>query len=104
MARIGPLRQVVASAPAAGNAGRWTLGIDVVERADAARATAGPDTIVLGYVDAQGWVPLAHLDGRYLSTEVAGGFTGRLVGIFVTAGVVRVTQFSYRGSSRGEPV
>lgn len=104
VARIGPLRQVVASAPAAGNAGRWTLGIDVVERADAARATAGPDTVVLGYVDAQGWVPLAHLDGRYLSTEVAGGFTGRLVGIFVTAGVVRVTQFSYRGSSRGEPV
>jgi len=101
VARIGPLRQVVASSPAVGKAGRWTLGIEVVERADAARATAGPDTVVLGYVDAQGWVPLAHLDGRYLSTEVAGGFTGRFVGIFATAGVVRVAQFSYRGSSDG---
>jgi beta-xylosidase len=101
VARIGPLRQVVASAPAAAAAGRWTLGIDVVERADGG-PTAGPDTVVLGYCGAQGWVPLAHLDGRYLSTEVAGGFTGRFVGIFATAGFVRIARFSYTGSSGDE--
>jgi xylan 1,4-beta-xylosidase len=33
---------------------------------------------------------LAALDGRYLSTEVAGGFTGRVVGAYATAGTVAV--------------
>ncbi len=31
-------------------------------------------------------VTLAELDGRYLSTEVAAGFTGRVIGMYVTAG------------------
>jgi cobalamin biosynthesis protein CbiG len=29
---------------------------------------------------------LAELDGRYFSTEVAGGFTGRVIGIGAAAG------------------
>jgi hypothetical protein len=42
-------------------------------------------------------VELARLDGRYVSTEVAGGFTGRLVGIYAASGVVRVDRFEYTG-------
>jgi xylan 1,4-beta-xylosidase len=32
---------------------------------------------------------LAELDGRYLSTEVAGGFTGRVIGMYAAEGTVR---------------
>lgn len=39
---------------------------------------------------------LARFDGRHLSTEVAGGFTGRLVGVRAIGGVTRVEDFSYR--------
>ncbi|MGD0558891.1 MAG: hypothetical protein ABSA93_28435, partial [Streptosporangiaceae bacterium] len=38
---------------------------------------------------------LAELDGRYLSTEVAGGFTGRVIGMYATIGTVRFDWFDY---------
>ena len=38
---------------------------------------------------------LGAVDGRYLSTEVAGGFTGRMVGLEALEGQVRVTEFQY---------
>lgn len=38
---------------------------------------------------------LAELDGRYLSTEVAGGFTGRVVGMYAAAGTMRFDWFDY---------
>ncbi|GAA0928213.1 hypothetical protein [Virgisporangium aurantiacum] len=41
---------------------------------------------------------LATLDGRYLSTEVAGGFTGRVIGVYATAGTVHVDWFDYEGA------
>ncbi len=34
-------------------------------------------------------------DGRYLSTEVAGGFTGRLIGVEAVSGSIRVSSISY---------
>ena len=56
--------------------------------------TTGPDTIafLLGGQDAR---PLAELDGRYLSTEVAGGFTGRVIGMYATEGTVAFDWFEY---------
>ncbi|MFC8845949.1 MULTISPECIES: glycoside hydrolase family 43 protein [unclassified Micromonospora] len=39
---------------------------------------------------------LAELDGRYLSTEVAAGFTGRVIGIYVTEGSAQFDWFDYR--------
>ncbi|MEV4019721.1 hypothetical protein AB0J35_55480 [Nonomuraea angiospora] len=39
---------------------------------------------------------LGAFDGRYLSTEVAGGFTGRTFGVEPIAGEVVVCQVSYR--------
>jgi hypothetical protein len=58
----------------------------------------GPDTLETGVLSAQGETLLASLDGRYLSTEVAGGFTGRVVGIEALSDTAHVARFSYRGS------
>ena len=55
----------------------------------------GPDTVVLS-VDAGEPVVLAELDGRYLSSEVAGGFTGRVIGLYVTRGSVGFDWYDYR--------
>lgn len=43
-------------------------------------------------------VTLATLDGRYLSSEVAASFTGRVIGLYATAGTVAFEWFDYRGS------
>jgi hypothetical protein len=55
------------------------------------RGHAGPDDISLGFVDGSGYRELGRLDGRYLSTEVASGFTGRMLGL----GPGRVLSASY---------
>ncbi|TIC85476.1 glycoside hydrolase family 43 protein [Nocardioides sp. GY 10127] len=41
---------------------------------------------------------LLSLDGRFLSSEVAESFTGRVVGLFATAGEVTVRSLSFTGS------
>ena len=56
----------------------------------------GPDELVGGISNGEEFLALARLDGRYLSTEVAGGFTGRMIGVNVPRGSSIVTSFSYR--------
>ncbi|MEU4689605.1 family 43 glycosylhydrolase [Actinoplanes sp. NPDC023714] len=80
VARIGDLEQTVGTVPA--SPGTVTLRI---EAAEAPHEYAGPDEIVLSADGAE----LTRLDGRYLSTEVTGGFTGRVLC------VERVLLFSY---------
>jgi hypothetical protein len=58
----------------------------------------GPDEIVAGVVEPEGFRELGRLDGRYLSTETAGGFTGRMVGLTCARGDLAVTSFTYRGT------
>lgn len=66
---------------------------------DAAPGNGGMDALALGGDDGQ----LASFDGRILSTEVAGGFTGTMVGVFATSqggdstATVDVGWFSYAG-------
>lgn len=55
-----------------------------------------PDLLSLWVVRADGPELLAELDGRHVSTEVAGGFTGRTVGVQALSGTVRCTDFAYR--------
>jgi beta-xylosidase len=94
VARIGPLRSVVASHPAPG--GPVVLRIEVTATQEVRDPRQGPDTVSLGVEDAQGrFVRLAGLDGRYLSTEVAGGFTGRVIGLYAAAGTVHFDWFDY---------
>jgi beta-xylosidase len=93
IARIGPLRTVVASAPI--SAGPVVLGIDVLATADVHDPRTGPDTVALGVQAGDGeFTALAELEGRYLSTEVAGGFTGRVIGMYAASGTVRFDYFS----------
>ncbi|MFM9552404.1 MULTISPECIES: glycoside hydrolase family 43 protein [Streptomyces] len=92
-ARIGPLNTVVASRPVPPG--------PVVLRAETAPtpmtdARTGPDHVSLGFEEPDGtYVELASLDGRYLSTEVAGGFTGRVFGMFATAASAHFDWFDY---------
>jgi xylan 1,4-beta-xylosidase len=58
----------------------------------------GPDRIAVGVVSDGGFSELGAVDGRYLSTEVAGGMTGRMVGITCREGAVVVRSFQYVGA------
>ncbi|MGV9384960.1 family 43 glycosylhydrolase [Nonomuraea sp. NPDC003707] len=58
----------------------------------------GPDLIVARVFDGREWRDLGRIDGRYLSTEVAGGFTGRFVGLLAENQDAVVHEFVYRGS------
>jgi xylan 1,4-beta-xylosidase len=93
LARIGPLRQTLGTL--AVPPGPVVLRIEVHATEPGAPA-GGPDTVRLGVEDPGGrFAALAELDGRYLSTEVAGGFTGRVIGMYATAGTVRFDWFDY---------
>ena len=90
-ARIGPLRSVVASAR--------RFAPVVVLTVNAVDDPWAPDTVVLGYEDGDGSPhALAELDGRYLSTEVTGGFLGRTVGMYAVGGSAAFDWFDYRGT------
>ncbi len=81
-ARIGPLAQELASA---GVHDRSSVVLEV--RCGPDERGSEPDLVTLGYEDEHGeYVALATLPGRYLSTEVAGGFTGRLIGMYAAGG------------------
>ncbi len=57
----------------------------------------GPDEVVVGVRKNDTFTELGRCDGRYFSTEVAGGFTGRFVGLFST-GTLDVDSFNYWGT------
>ena len=87
--RIGPASTVIARR--AMPAGPTVLTVTT------RRAHRGPDDVVLGVEHPDGeHEELATLDGRYLSTEVAGGMTGRVVGVYAIGGSAFVDWFDYR--------
>ncbi len=98
---VGGLDHILAQAPLAG-ADTSVLCIRSVEPATDPRLKAGPDRIELGHLEDGEFRLLAHFDGRYLSTEVAGGFTGRVVGVEARTGVRVLRRFSYRPLSAAE--
>ena len=61
-------------------------------------SSAGPDRVTVGVYEDESFVALASIDGRYLSTEVAAGMTGRMIGIACTSGEVLVRSFRYTGA------
>lgn len=73
--RIGPLEAPLSSSSAVADA-VVTLVIESVST-----VADGPDDIRMILMTADGDLELSRVDGRYLSTEVAGGFTGRVVGV-----------------------
>lgn len=60
-----------------------------------APTTGGPDDVRLSAIVDGTEHELARFDGRYLSTEVAGGFTGRVVGLRALDGAVDVAEVRY---------
>ncbi|GAA4718452.1 glycoside hydrolase 43 family protein [Phytohabitans rumicis] len=93
--RIGPAQQLRASRPLPG--GPLVLRIET-QASDPSpdHPRQEPDVVRLGYETVDGrFVVLDELDGRYLSTEVAGGFTGRVLGMYATAGTVRFDWLAY---------
>ncbi|MEV7608561.1 glycoside hydrolase family 43 protein [Microbacterium sp. NPDC089320] len=78
--------------------GRVTVGIRVRHRPAPQPYGANPEPDMVGFTVRSGdgeTVDLGEYDGRYLSTEVAGGFTGRVWGIEILGGTARVTAVRY---------
>jgi hypothetical protein len=49
----------------------------------------GPDELLTGFIaEDQAFHELTRLEGRYLSTEVAGGMTGCVIGIYNVSNLV----------------
>jgi beta-xylosidase len=99
IARVGSLRTVVAvrSVPA----GPVILSVTITEPPSPYGPRTGPDVVSLGVERPDGArTELATLDGRYLSTEVAGGFTGRVIGMYAAEGTVRFDWFDYEPLDR----
>lgn len=88
-ARIGPLQSQVAGAPRPPG--------PVILCAETVPHPFGPDAICLGFEADDGELTtLAELDGRYLSTEVAGGFIGRVIGMYAVGGSASFDWFEYQ--------
>jgi xylan 1,4-beta-xylosidase len=95
---IGPLSQTLGSQPLPH--GDVVLRIDTRRNTSPSIAASQPDRVTLGFEGAGERVELASVDGRYLSTEVAGGFTGRVAGPYVRDGILLVDWVEYAGSDR----
>jgi beta-xylosidase len=95
LARIGPLRQVLATQ--AVPAGPVVLRVEVIATEPGLlHPLKEPDMVLLGTEAPDGsFTVLAELDGRYLSTEVAGGFTGRVIGMYAASGTVAFDWYDY---------
>ncbi|WP_141203090.1 glycoside hydrolase family 43 protein [Streptomyces griseorubiginosus] len=93
LARAGTLRTELASRPVP--SGPVVLGVRFSPAPDLGPRT-GPDVVTFGVEEPDGtFAELGSLDGRHLSTEVAGGFTGRVVGMYAAAGTVHFDWFDY---------
>ncbi|MEU0671953.1 family 43 glycosylhydrolase [Streptomyces sp. NPDC006172] len=62
----------------------------------------GPDRVVAALVRDDDVLDLGHIDGRYLSTELVGGYTGRLVGMWCARGELVVSSTRYEGTDERE--
>ncbi len=101
LARIGPLQQEIATAEHRLGGSPLELEIGCAEAPSAGRPgkNCGPDEVSLGFRVNGKLTVLARLDGRYLSTEVAGGFTGRVIGVSASGGSAVLERFEYSAVS-----
>jgi xylan 1,4-beta-xylosidase len=95
LARIGPLRQALATLAIPD--GPVVLRVEVIATGPGLEhPLKEPDLVRLGAEAPDGsFTALAELDGRYLSTEVAGGFTGRVIGMYAASGTVAFDWYDY---------
>ena len=95
---------VTARAHVAGLAQAWEAAVpagDVELRMEMAPPAATFNSAALGgdriRLLAAGTL-VAELDGRYWTAETCASFTGRVIGLYASAGTVRFADFRYRGS------
>ncbi|WP_405015922.1 glycoside hydrolase family 43 protein [Kitasatospora sp. NBC_00070] len=94
LARVGPLRTEVARRQVPN--GPVVLGLRTGPQTPR-DARTGPDDLSFGIEEPDGtFAGLGTLSGRYLSTEVAGGFTGRVIGMYAAEGTVHFDWFDYQ--------
>lgn len=73
-------------------AGSLTLRVQMVA------GMGGPDQVQLSFDTETGEsVQLASIDGRYLSSEVVGGFLGRVMGVYAAGGDASFERYRYVG-------
>ncbi|MGC5170046.1 family 43 glycosylhydrolase [Microbacterium sp. DT81.1] len=94
--RIGDVWQEVAAAPVRTPRVTLRLEASVPRSAPVPFGYAGPDDVTLSVDTGDGFVKLARLDGRYFSTEVAAGFTGRMLALGSPHPGGRLLSVSYR--------
>ncbi|MER5197369.1 family 43 glycosylhydrolase [Streptomyces sp. NPDC002755] len=101
VARIGAAHAVLGEAAATGET---TLELRVVPHGAATPfgTDMGPDEVVAGTSGPDGFRELGRIDGRYFSTEVAAGMTGRMVGLVCSEGEVLFRSFTYSGADDPE--
>lgn len=100
--QVGPFRQVAAQAQIDFTAVTLLIAAEPPAGAGTMGANLGPDEIVLGYRAGEDTVELARLDGRYLTPEVAGGFTGRLIGVGALSDAARLLTFTLQPTETEE--
>ncbi|MCU1528333.1 MAG: glycoside hydrolase family 43 [Frondihabitans sp.] len=96
IARIGDIEHTVATSKTTGTTLTLTIESVPSPHLPVPLGHAGPDDIRLSFCADGNTVVLAQLDGRYLSTEVASGFTGRMLGITSAGGQATYRSVSYR--------
>jgi xylan 1,4-beta-xylosidase len=92
---IGPVEQVLAIATDASPSASLTIEARPVDARRGERQ--GPDCLVLGYESGTAF-SLVTIDGRYISTEIAGGFTGRVLGVEALGAPAVLHNFTYSGA------
>lgn len=95
--RIGPATTTVARRPRDNSASVVLRLRARTPQGDLFRPADQPDLIALMVVSSEGDEEmLGEFDGRYLSTEVAGGFTGRVLALEALDGPILVESVTYR--------
>lgn len=97
IAVVGEIRSVLGDVEVSDD--ECDLEIRMTPATGAAFSTSrGPDRLQVGVNLLDRFVELGSMDGRYLSTEVAGGMTGRMIGVTCRSGDVLVRSLEYSGS------
>jgi hypothetical protein len=92
---IGGLLHELGSVPCPGTTATLRIETARPETEGVSPTRIGPDDIVLSCDVGEGFEELGRFDGRYLSTEVATGFTGRMIALGSAAGESRVLRAAY---------
>ncbi len=99
---IGPAREVVTTV-AAGSVVSLRIRALRPPVSGPFQEVTEPDLVELSVLGEDGRAQvLGAFDGRYLSTEVAAGFTGRVIGVEALGGTVSLREFRY-STDRDEP-